>query len=154
MAAGPFEGGGGIFIFSTTSVEEAKQWLSTDPGVQANRWIIEVLPFTMRQGAICKLEAPYEMVSYHFIRFRAVVTKTTAQDFPDLIRRHDDYLKTIAATGNVLIEGTFGDNEGGMMVMRGDLDAAVFEHDPAVQEELVQAEKKVLYIAKGAFCEK
>src|SRR5687768_17415336 len=38
LAAGPFDGGGGIFILNTTSVEEGRQWLSTDPGVQANRW--------------------------------------------------------------------------------------------------------------------
>lgn len=32
LAAGPFEGGGGIFVLNTKSIEEANQWLSTDPG--------------------------------------------------------------------------------------------------------------------------
>src|SRR5687768_2101005 len=46
LVAGPFDGGGGIFILKTTSVSEAKEWLSTDPGVQANRWNVEILPYT------------------------------------------------------------------------------------------------------------
>src|SRR5688572_16624600 len=45
LAAGPFKGGGGIFILNTTDLTEAKTWLSTDPGVQANRWNIELLPY-------------------------------------------------------------------------------------------------------------
>src|SRR5262245_34071025 len=35
LVAGPFEGGGGIFILNTTSPEEAKSWLDTDPGIKA-----------------------------------------------------------------------------------------------------------------------
>jgi uncharacterized protein YciI len=31
IAAGPFQGGGGIFIFNTSSLDEAKFWLDTDP---------------------------------------------------------------------------------------------------------------------------
>ena len=31
IVAGPFEGGGGIFIMNTSSVKEASEWLSTDP---------------------------------------------------------------------------------------------------------------------------
>src|SRR5690606_37283736 len=37
LAAGPFDGGGGLFILNTTSVEEAQGWLNTDPVVKANR---------------------------------------------------------------------------------------------------------------------
>jgi uncharacterized protein YciI len=37
VAAGPFDGGGGIFILNTTSINEANEWLSTDPGIQAKR---------------------------------------------------------------------------------------------------------------------
>src|SRR5688572_17296500 len=51
ISAGPFEGGGGIFILNTTSLDEAKSWLATDPGVQAKRWDIEMLPYTPRIGS-------------------------------------------------------------------------------------------------------
>ena len=40
LAAGPFEGGGGLFVLNTQNVNEASDWLSTDPGVQAKRWNI------------------------------------------------------------------------------------------------------------------
>src|SRR5690348_17249505 len=98
LAAGPFDGGGGIFILNTTSTEEAKQWLSTDPGVQANRWTVEILPYKPRVGSVCLVNEPYEMVSYEFIRFNAVVTKFTAPTYPQIIRKHDEYLKRLEET--------------------------------------------------------
>jgi uncharacterized protein YciI len=122
--------------------------------VQANWWNTEVLPFTVRHGGICHVNEPYEMVTYNFVRFKATVTKITAQDFPDILRRHDDFLKQLENTGNVLIEGTFGDQDGGIVVMKGDLQREVFEQDPGVQETLITVEMKKLWIAKGAFCEK
>lgn len=153
IAAGPFEGGGGIFIMKTSSVDEAKQWISTDPGVQAKRWNVDVLPFTPRQGKVCSAKEPYEMVFYSFVRFNAVVSKFNASTYPTIIRQHDDYLKQIAKTGNVIIEGIFGENEGGILIMRGEVGRELFETDPGVQEGLLDINTKKLYIAKGSFCE-
>lgn len=153
IAAGPFEGGGGIFVLKTTSVEEATQWLSTDPGVQAQRWDVEVLPFTIRHGAVCSAKEPYEMVTYEFIRYAASMSKFTAHDFPAIFKRHDDYLRQITSTGNALLEGTFGDHEGGILIMRGNLQKEVIELDPGVQEGLLEITFKKLWIAKGSFCE-
>ena len=93
IAAGPFEGGGGIFIFNTSSIDEAKQWLSTDPGVQANRWDVEVLPYTPRIGSVCAVKEPYEMVTYHFIRFTEDPGSAT-QKTSTLTKQHHDYLRT------------------------------------------------------------
>jgi len=45
VAAGPFEGGGGIFIFNSTNRADIDRWLADDPGVQAQRWRLEVLPY-------------------------------------------------------------------------------------------------------------
>jgi uncharacterized protein YciI len=154
ISAGPFEGGGGIFILNTTSMDEAKQWLSTDPGVQAKRWDIELLPYTPRIGSACSLSPPYDMVNYTFIRFDAIVSKPTAPTFPTIIKKHDEYLKQLAATGNVVTEGIFGDYDGGILVMRGEMDKSVIESDPGVVEGLLEFQIKKLYIAKGAFCEK
>ena len=53
LAAGPFYGGGGIFVMATASRDTAWEWLKTDPGVRANRWIIELLPYTPRIGSVC-----------------------------------------------------------------------------------------------------
>jgi uncharacterized protein YciI len=154
ISAGPFEGGGGIFILNTTSVEDAKLWLSTDPGIQAKRWDIELFPYTPRIGSACSLSPPYDMVKYTFIRFDAIVSKPTAATFPAIIKKHDEYLKQLATTGNVVTEGVFGNNDGGILVMKGAVQREVIEADPGIQEGLLEFQIKELYIAKGAFCEK
>jgi uncharacterized protein YciI len=154
LAAGPFEGGGGIFILNTTSYEEAQNWLSADPGVQAKRWNIEILPYEPRVGSVCSVSAPYEMVTYSFIRFIALVTKFTAGTYPKILKEHADYIKQLSLTGNVITEGIFGGEDGGILIMKGDVQREVFESDPGVEQGLLDLEIKKLYIARGSFCEK
>lgn len=153
IAAGPFEGGGGMFVMKTSSVDEAQQWINTDPGVQAKRWNVELFPFTPRQGQVCTAKEPYEMVMYPFVRFNAVVSKFNAATYPNIIKQHNEYLKQISKSGNVIIEGIFGDHEGGIMIMKGEVGRELFETDPGVQEGLIDIETRKLYIAKGSFCE-
>jgi uncharacterized protein YciI len=154
ISAGPFDGGGGIFILNTTSVEEARSWLDTDPGVQAKRWNIEIFAYTPRIGSACGVKEPYEMTNYTFIRFDAAVSKPTAATAPVIMKKHDDYLKQLASSGNVITEGIFGTGDSGILVMKGDVQKELFESDPGVQEDLIQFQIKKLFIAKGAFCEK
>jgi uncharacterized protein YciI len=155
IAAGPFEGGGGIFIFNTTSIDSANAWLKTDPGVQAKRWDVEVLPYTARIGAPCVAPEPYQMVNYHFVRFVAQVTKSTTGTYPDILKRHDEYIKAkFASTGNVVAEGGFGSQDGGFLILKGDLQPEIFDADPGVQEMLLQVAVKKLFIARGSFGDK
>lgn len=154
ISAGPFDGGGGIFIFRSKSIEQVKEWLQTDPGVQANRWRVEVLPYYPHVGGACAVSEPYEMTSYQFVRYIPNIAKFNIQDAPRIFKKHDDYLKEIIKTGNVITEATFGDDEGGILIMKGDLDKAVIETDPAVREGLLQIEIQKLWIAKGGLCEK
>lgn len=154
MAAGPFEGGGGIFIFSSNSIETVKEWLATDPGVKAERWRVEIQPFYVRIGKVALVKEPYEMVTYSFVRFTPNIAKFNIQELPEIFLKHDNYLKQLNRTGNVVGEGIFGDTEGGVLIMKGDVQSSVFEADPAVQEGLLQLETKKLFIAKGAFGEK
>ena len=93
------------------------------------------------------------MTNYTFVRFDAIVSKATAQNFADLVRQHDEYLKQIGQTGNVVTEAVFGEREGGILIMRGDVQRDVFDQDPAVQQGLIQFEVKKFYTAKGSFCE-
>ncbi len=153
LVAGPFEGGGGIFILKTSSVEEAKQWLADDPGVKAERWRLEFLPMSFRAGKACKAPEPYEMVSYHFIRYGLTVTKFNVQQASNTLRKHEEHMKSLVQTGNVVAEASFGDHEGSMLIMKGDLDQRVVEASPAVQEQLFEIQIKNLWIAKGSFCE-
>lgn len=153
LAAGPFDGGGGIFILNTNSVSEAQTWVETDPAVKANRWNIEILPYIPRVGSICPATEPYEMVKYTFVRFNAIVDKFTASSYPNLVRQHGDFLKKVSKTSEVVTEAIFGDNEGGILVVRGELPSDAFATDPGVQQGLLDVEFKKLYIAKTSFCE-
>lgn len=153
LAAGPFDGGGGLFILNTTSLEEARSWINTDPAVQANRWNIELLPYSPRIGSVCPVSEPYEMVSYAFIRFNAIVEKFTASTYPNLIREHESYIKEIVDPANIVTEATFGPNEGGILILKNEVASDAFARDPAVQQGLVHVQMKKLYIAKSSFCE-
>lgn len=154
LAAGPFEGGGGIFIFNTTSVDEVTEWMKADPGIQANRWKLEKLLYTPRTGSVCSVKEPYEMTMYSFVRFLPNIAKFNVQMAPETFGKHDEYLKEIKKTGNVIAEGTFGESDGGILIMKGKVQPEVIENDPAVREGLLEIWVKELYVAKGSFCEK
>ncbi len=154
VAAGPFEGGGGLFIFNSTSQAEVKDWLQTDPGVRAERWNVEVLPYEPRMGGVCTVGEPYEMVSYTFVHFKPQVMKFNVQNADETLRKQFEFVKKLAATGNVVTEATFGGLDGGILVMRGEVQQEAILGAPAVVESLYEAEFKKLWIAKGAFCEK
>src|SRR6266850_8328168 len=62
IVAGPFDGGGGIFIFKSNSGEQVKEWIGTDPGVRANRWNVEILPYSPRVGSACLAAETISMV--------------------------------------------------------------------------------------------
>ncbi len=104
LVAGPFEGGGGIFIFNSHSVVEVTQWLNDDPGVKASRWNVEVQPYRWRVGKPRLVNEPYEMTNYQFVRFVPYIAKFNINDVPELLKKHDDYLKEIQKTGNVVAE--------------------------------------------------
>ncbi len=150
VAAGPFDGGGGLFVLNTTSIDEANTWLSTDPGIQANRWRLEVLPYT---GTICPLKEPYEMVSYSFIRFKSNIHKETVGDYATLLKKHEEYMKQLTANSQVVTRGSFGDQEGSIVVLNGEVQPETLENDPAVKGGTMVFELKKLWIAKGSFCE-
>ncbi len=153
LVAGPFDGGGGIFIFNTNSTDSVKRWLVNDPGVKAERWRLEYLPVVFRTGKACVAKEPYEMVSYHFIRYGLTLAKHNVQQASPTLRKHEEYMKDLSKTGNVIAEASFGDNEGSILIMNGELDQRVVEASPAVKELLFEIDVKKLWIAKGSFCD-
>jgi uncharacterized protein YciI len=143
LVAGPFDGGGGIFIFNTTSLDEARDWLSTDPGVQANRWNLEIILYEPTIGSVCVAKEPYEMVTYNFVRF----TVNPNQSTKDMLDEHTQYIRNL---DNVVTAGNFG-SAGSILITSSENDVA---DAPAVKNGLITAERKKLWIAKGSFCEK
>lgn len=51
MLAGPFEGGGGIFILKVDSMEEARKLTTRDPAIKAGRLITKIRPWYTTTGS-------------------------------------------------------------------------------------------------------
>lgn len=154
LVAGPFDGGGGIFILKTSSMTDANEWIGSDPAVKANRWNIEYLPYFPLVGGACLVNEPYQMTTYNFIQFKPNVMKFNVQDGGETVEKHNRFVKALESTGNLITHGSFGGLDGGIVVMKGDLDKDQWLADPAVSGGLFELEFKKLYIARGAFCEK
>lgn len=154
LVAGPFEGGGGIYIFSSTSSDTVRQWISTDPGIRANRWRIEMFPYVPRTGSVCVVDPDVEMVTYTFVRYISTITKFNVQKAGETFKKHDDYLKQIVKTGNVVTEGIFPNRDGGILIMKGDVERELIEADPSLSDEVFTVDIKKLWVGKGSFCEK
>jgi uncharacterized protein YciI len=147
LVAGPFEGGGGLFIMNTTSNSEASEWLKTDPGIQANRWEVEMLPYSPQIGSICQVKEPYEMVTYDFIRFYQ-----TSEGRGEL-KEHRQLVEKESESGNVITLGAIQPS-GSILIMKTDAMGKLLMASPAVQQGVLKPETKKLWIAKGSFCEK
>ena len=154
IAAGPFEGGGGIFIFNSGSKKEVETWLETDPGIQAKRWNIEIFDYQPRTGSVCAVSEPVDMTLYQFVRFGINISKYTVLGMATVEMEHEKYIRQLGSSADIIQEGTFGPEEGGILVIRGTLNSKSIEKDPAVQKGFLKYDLKKLYIARGAFCEK
>lgn len=153
LAAGPFDGGGGIFIFNSTSVDTVSRWIETDPAARAKRWNVEILPYQPIIGGICPVGEKYEMTSYQFIRFWPEITKFSVADAPELITKHEEYWKSYHTKNPLVTFASFGDDDGDILITATTVDETMLIHDPAIVAGLIQFEKKKIFIAKGSFCE-
>lgn len=153
VAAGPFEGGGGMFIMRASTMEEANEFLLTDPAIKAKRFILEIFPFQFWNGGLCETSKPYEMVNYQFCRLR------TNQDSDLNVIQYDNRIFLADQFNNhdyLLCYGFFEDaTEGFAIFNMADTAAAadVMNNHPAHIKGLINFEIKPLWIAKGTFCE-
>lgn len=143
-AAGPFDGGGGIFLFKTSSIDDVKGWILTDPAVKAERWNVEIFPYYPRTGSVCSVGENYEMTNYFFVRYSP---KQTASD-----DAHREYLKA-TFNSRVVAEGRLGDGSGSILVLRDEPQSNVLDEDPSVKGSQMTYSLKKIFIAKGSFCE-
>jgi uncharacterized protein YciI len=143
-AAGPFDGGGGIFIFKTASLDDVKSWILTDPAVKAERWNVEIFPYRPRAGSVCAVGEKYEMTNYFFVRYSA---KRAGSD-----QDHRDYIGSSFGT-NVIAEGELGEGAGSIAVLREEPKTTTLDQDPMVKSGSLNYGVKKLFIARGSFCE-
>lgn len=70
-----------------------------------------------------------------------------------LLTTHNDYVSNLLKRETLVTEGIFGAN-GRILMFKENLKDEILEADDAIKNGAVTAEFKVLWIAKGSFCEK
>ncbi|MEJ2003723.1 MAG: hypothetical protein P8X57_01895 [Cyclobacteriaceae bacterium] len=153
LVAGPFNSGGGIFIMNTADMQLARQWILSDPAIRANRFRIEMFEWTPRIGNACLAGEEAAMKEHTFVRYVPHITKFNVQQSPRLFLEHDRYLDKNLDKSNVLAEGIFGNNDGGIIVFDEKPDKEMILADPTVIEGIFLPEFKTIWIANGSFCE-
>ncbi len=153
LVAGPFEGGGGIFILNTKDYEEAEEWVLSDPAVRARRFRLELLPWKDVQGEPCLASQDASMVKYSYVRYVPHLTKFNIQQSPVLFKQHDDHMVKVRAAHEVITYGLFVPNDGGVLIVQGEPDRELIMADPAVRDGMLYPEFKEIWLAEGSFCD-
>ncbi len=157
VAAGPFEGGGGMFVARADSRQEVIDSIATDPAVKAGRFLMEYIPWEPVNGGFCLYEEPFSMVSYYFVRL------TYPPPADSAAARRDEYNNAYAemrdsvkSNYNLLLDGQFKDNTGAVLIIHSDSEdfEEIIDDSRMVDDLDAEFEVKKLYIAKGTFCEK
>lgn len=145
LVAGPFDGGGGIFIFNTNDLTLTREWLESDPAVKANRWNLEIFKVEFDKGGACLVEEPYEMVTYNFLRVNFINDIANYK----MNKTADNAWRQSIRADSVLAVGRFPQYDGGFVVYKG---VEKYLQDSFSNDQFV-LESKTLWIARGAFCE-
>lgn len=155
FAAGPFVGGGGMFILHADNIDEAKSFLSTDPAISANRFKIEVFPFNIWNGDMCGAKEPYTMVTYQLVRL--ITNSENEDDIAKTLYNNRFFVADLANnTNNLVVHGQFNnDNDGVLILNVPDSETAdqIISKHPSVISGHLNYKVIQLWIAKGTFCE-
>jgi len=146
--AGPFNGGGGIFVLKAPDSTSAWSYLRGDAAVMAGRFNIELLPFEVSAGGLCNIPADNEMVQYGFLRFREKLDGVAADN--------PDQRLALYESGELLFSGWFNDSDAGIMVVRSNVDSllqSMAAAHPGVSNGHLSAEIRQLWVGQGIFCE-
>ncbi len=152
VAAGSFEGGGGMFVLEAKDQFQAWNYLETDPAIKANRFKVEIFPFSLWNGELKKAGKPYEMRTYQFIRL--VSNPDFKGDEGKLIHDNRIFMSEMMRDNpEVLAYGFFSEFNDGMVVVDGSAELAerLIKEHASVKAGQLGFEIKSLYIAKGTF---
>ena len=156
LAAGPFDTGGGFFVIHADNIEQANEIISTDPAIAANRYIIEIYPFSIRINDLCGAKKPYEMVTYQFVRITADLTYFG--DLDQMIYDNRIFMGKIANENDfVVTQGIFDEYNSGILIL--DVPSTeeaieIINQHPAVQAGQLKYEVMPVWMAKGTFCKR
>lgn len=151
-AYGAFKNGEGVAVFEDSDIKAVRNVVEKDPLIASNAFGAEYFHTYLRLGAFCPASEE-EVGRYNFVRYSSHITKFNVQHVPQLLKMHDDYLKKISTTGNVLVEGVFSNSDGGFMIIQGDLAQEVIMNDPTYQAGFTIPEINDVFLANGVLCE-
>lgn len=145
IVAGPFEEGGGIFIFKSSSSAETREWLQTDPAIRANRWDVDIFPIQFLKGGACLAQEPYEMVTYYYTRINNINDIANYK----INKADDQFWEEMVDFKEVIMTGVFSNNEGGIAISLEKINI-LSKDSYSDQKEFLP---RVLWVARGSFCE-
>jgi uncharacterized protein YciI len=153
LAAGPFEGGGGLFILETNSTDEAEQAIASDPAVKASRFDYAITPYTPAKGYICQVHENAEMISMVFVRITPAAGRK--DDF-QIQKSHREFMAKNTESTQVVYEGWDTSLADGFLVYKGKEVSEIesmFSRHPMIASGALSVTVKGLWIADGAFCD-
>jgi uncharacterized protein YciI len=153
-AAGPFERGGGIFIFKASSLKAVKDSLQTDPAIAANRYILETYPMTILKGKLCDVGEEYDMTTYPTVRLLA--RDKAPKPIPEKMSEENmkPWFDVIEKQADIIFAARFDDENGGGFVVTNPKRKNQTELSVTLQSNNIFTSKiRNLWIAMGTFCE-
>lgn len=155
FAAGPFDGGGGMFVLHADNIDEANSYLKTDPAIAANRFLLEVLPFNIWNGDMCGAKEPYIMVTYQLVRLIS-----NCEDSDDITKvRYNNrlFMSDLANnTNEMVVHGQFNNDNDGVLILNvldSETAEQIINKHPSIVSGKLKYKVIPLWIAKGTFCE-
>ena len=102
---------------------------------------LDIVFCELRMGNPCDLVDKVGNTSLTMVKYNSHITKFNVQDSPELFRMHDEHIKNIISAGNVVLEGVLDNDDGGFMLMIGNVEDQVLNLDPAVVNGIIEVEK-------------
>ena len=149
--AGVLEDGSWFYMLDSPSSQKAREWIVPLSNTEVKSFTIELFPGIVRAGIPCS-DNPDKEGNYTFVRFDSHITKFNVRNAPQLFKIHDDHLKKIKNTGNVVMEALFANDDGGIMILHGGLEREVVYSDPAVINGFLEPEIHKMKLISSSFC--
>ena len=153
--AWPIEGGSEVMVLNTSTRAQTKAVLMNDPAIAENLFLIEILGWEIRYGGICEPDFPYEMSTYTMIRYlptNQIASYKTSVDF-EMRSKHQDYINSLIDSQDVIVEGYFGTNDGGILIYKGNTLDPLIKQDASIKDGYLTAETSIIWLNKGSFCD-
>jgi uncharacterized protein YciI len=158
VIAGPFMDDGllrGIFVLKAASLDQAKEWASTDPAIKAGRLEAEVHgPWLVRPEGIHQTDTPNTLEKYSLLlAHQGDKWDLKSPVLADTVKLHLPYLIGLMHQGKLALAGPFRDDGEikGIFIYSGPMEEAMKleSEDPMVKNGFFKLEGHPWATAKG-----